>query len=104
MFDPLFAACYKGHTDIVQSLLANGAKVNKRGKNGIGLLFMGCKDYIFLKEDNSDKSLTRFNGARYEYSSDVSLSSFDAANNKYNCGEYLTRFDGTSPLYAACYN
>ncbi|XP_078311391.1 uncharacterized protein LOC111135134 [Crassostrea virginica] len=40
IFDPLFAACFKGHSNIVHLLLANGAEVNKHGKNGFGVFYM----------------------------------------------------------------
>ncbi|XP_078311884.1 uncharacterized protein LOC144618852 isoform X2 [Crassostrea virginica] len=47
VFNPLCAACYRGHTDILQLLWAKGVDVNQHGHYGIGLLFLECQTLNF---------------------------------------------------------
>ena len=40
---PLYAACHQGHTEVVQTLVAAGAKVDLWAKDGASPLFVACQ-------------------------------------------------------------
>ncbi|XP_071122331.1 uncharacterized protein [Mytilus edulis] len=105
---PLFMACQKGHTKVVQMLITNNADINKCRDTGVSPLFMACQEGYtdvvqMLITNNADINKCRDTGesplfiACQEGHTEVvqMLITNNADINK--CCD-----DGASPLFMAC--
>lgn len=106
----LFMACYRGHKDIVELLLDNGADIHARTKSGVSALCIACTD---RKRDLVELLLDRGADANTITNNGVSVLYTAAANGYRDIVELLIdrganintiADNGVSPLLASCYN